>query len=205
MNKNKKRMGEKTKNMNRDERREGDEGAAQKKTTSKAKKRKKVWHRATDWNIRGQEEATHNGAPWTGTSGGTQWQADKHTDPGLEHPGKKEKASTRATKTGASGGQKPRDGTKHPEKKRVALERSVRGCRRGKRRPRQGKREASQGEHEQEQGTEGRERTDRSRGKRTVMGEEKGTKERHRRRQPAKQEGEGRQARCHGLGHTGQI
>ena len=38
-----------------------------------------------------------------------------------------------------------------------------------------------------------------------MMGAEKGTKERHRRRQPAKQEGEGKKARCYGLEHPGQM
>ena len=103
-----------------------------------------------------------NGASWTGTSGGTQWQADKHTEPGLEHPGKNETAGPRASNTGASGVQKPRDWTKDSRKRRVALERTVRGCTRGKRRRRQEKREASQGEHEQEQGMERTERKERS-------------------------------------------
>ena len=41
MNKSKERRGEETKNKNREERREGDEGAAQKETTGDAGRRKK--------------------------------------------------------------------------------------------------------------------------------------------------------------------
>ena len=68
------------------------------------KKKKESGHGATDWNIRGQEEATQQRAPWTGTSGGTQWQVDKRTEPGLEDPGKKVPAGNRATPTGSSRG-----------------------------------------------------------------------------------------------------
>ena len=54
----------------------------------------------------GSRKKLHStGAPWTGTSGGTQ--ADKSTEPGLEQPGKNVPASNRATQTGTSGGQKP--------------------------------------------------------------------------------------------------
>ena len=57
MNKNKERMGEETKDKNRDDRREGDEGAAQKA------RKKNGWHAATDGNIRSQEEATQQRDP----------------------------------------------------------------------------------------------------------------------------------------------
>ena len=63
MNKRKERMGEETKNMNRDERRDGDEGAAQKEPTWQSKKEKESLHGATDGNIQGQEESTQQRGP----------------------------------------------------------------------------------------------------------------------------------------------
>ena len=111
MNKSNERMGEETKIMNRDERREGDEGAAQKETTSKARRRRKVGMVPRTGTSGARKKPHSNGAPWTGTSGGTQRQADKRTEPGLEHPGKNVPAGNRATRTGTSGGQKPGTGT----------------------------------------------------------------------------------------------
>ena len=164
MNKSKERTGEETKNMNRDERREGDEGAPQKEATAKANRRTKLGTVPRTGTSGAREKQRSNGPPRTGTSGGTQWQADKHKESGLEHPEKNVQAGTRATKSGTSGGQKPRGGPKHPGKKQVALDWSVRGCTRRERRRRQEKREASQGEHEQEQGMQRSERMERRRG-----------------------------------------
>ena len=65
MNKTKERMREDTKNMNRDEREEGGEGAAQKETTDnqQIKKEKHGRHGATDGNNRGQEEPRQQRGP----------------------------------------------------------------------------------------------------------------------------------------------
>ena len=107
MNKSNERMGEETKIMNRDERREGDEGAAQKETTGKARRRRKVGTVPRTGTSGARKKPHNNGAPWTGTSGGTQWQVDKRTEPGLEHPGKNEQTGTRGRREwpwkGASG------------------------------------------------------------------------------------------------------
>ena len=72
MNKNKTRIGEENKKKNREGSRERDDGAAQKETTGKKKEER--WHGATEWNNRGQEEATQQRAPkdWVIHSRGTQ-------------------------------------------------------------------------------------------------------------------------------------
>ena len=103
-------MGEETKNESRDERREGDEGAAQKETAGGAGRRKKVGTLPRT-GVSGVRKKPHsNGAFWTGTSGGSKWQADKRTEPGLEHPGKKR------TRLEHLGGETPR--LEHPGRKR---------------------------------------------------------------------------------------
>ena len=102
MNKNKKQRGEEKKKKNSDESRERDEGAAPKETTGKARKKKERCHGATDWNNRGQEEATQRRGPkdWVFHNRATQWEAVKRTDPELDHPGTKEPASNRAARAG---------------------------------------------------------------------------------------------------------
>ena len=123
-------MAEETKNENRDERREGDEGAAEKETTGEAGRRKKVGT-VPRTGASGVRKKPHSSkAPWAGTSGGTQWQADKRTEPGLEHPGKKR------TRTGTSGQRKTWTGTSGEE---AVLDWSVRGSIRRNRRRRQEK------------------------------------------------------------------
>ena len=81
MNKNKERMGEETKNKNSYERREGDEGAAQKETTGKAGRRKKIGAVPQTGTSGARKKPHSNGAPLTGTPGGMQWQVDKRTEP----------------------------------------------------------------------------------------------------------------------------
>ena len=137
-----------------DGRREGNEGVAQKETTGKARRKEKVGTVPRTGTTEARKKQHSSGAPWAGTSGGTQWQADKRTEPGLEHPGKKVPAGNRATRTGSSGGRSP--GRGQLETKRVALERRVKDCAKRTRRRRREEREASQGEHELEQGTDGR-------------------------------------------------
>ena len=64
-NKSKEPMREDTKNMNRDEGGEGDEGVAQKESTHnrQSNKKKERKHGASDWNIWGVEEATQQRSP----------------------------------------------------------------------------------------------------------------------------------------------
>ena len=76
MNKNKERIGEETKNMNRYERREGDEGAAQKKTTGKARDRKKVGTVPRTGASGARKKPHSNGPRGLEHQGGVQWQAD---------------------------------------------------------------------------------------------------------------------------------
>ena len=97
MNKSKERKGEETKNTNREERGGGDEGAAQEETTGEAGSRKKGRTVSRTGASEARRKPRGKGAPWTGTTGGTQWQAEKRTEPALEHPGKKR------TRTGTSG------------------------------------------------------------------------------------------------------
>ena len=116
MNKNKKRMGEKAKKENRDGRREGDEGAAQKETTGEAKRRKKVGTVPRTGTSEARKKSQSNGPPWTriSTSGGMQWQAEKRTEPRLEHPGKKEPAGNRPTGLDYPGPEKRQTATGPP-------------------------------------------------------------------------------------------
>ena len=79
---------------------------AQKKTTGKRRRWKKVD------TVQRTETA---GANCTGASGGTKWQADKHTEPRLEHPGKSLQAGNKATRTGTSVGHKPWTGASGDE------------------------------------------------------------------------------------------
>ena len=103
MDKNKERMGDETKNMNRYERREGEEGAAQKETTGKARRRKKVGTIPRTATSGARKKPHSNGAPWTGTPGGRsgKWTSARNPDwniwggrkrqapgqPRVEHPG----------------------------------------------------------------------------------------------------------------------
>ena len=109
MNKSKERRREDTKNMNRDEGGEGDGGAAQKESNDSRQSKKEMCTMPRTGPSRARKKPHSNGAPWTGTSGGTQ--SDKHTEPGLEHPGKNVPAGNRATRTGTCGGQKLGTGT----------------------------------------------------------------------------------------------
>ena len=79
------------------------------RTAGKARRRK-TEGTVPRTGLSGARKKPHsNGAPWTGTSGGTQ--ADMHTEPGLEHLGKNVPAGNRATRTGTSGGQMLGTGT----------------------------------------------------------------------------------------------
>ena len=72
---------------------------------------------------RARKKPHSNGAPWTGASGGTKWQAGKQTEPGLEDPGKHVQASNMATRTGTSGRQVPWTETSGEEASGPGLER----------------------------------------------------------------------------------
>ena len=86
------------------------------RTTSKARRKKTESTVAPTETFGARKEPHSKGARWTGTSGGTQRQVDKHKEPGLGHPGKKEvPAGNRATRTGSSGGQNPETGTTRDE------------------------------------------------------------------------------------------
>ena len=76
---------------------------------------------ASDWNIRGPEEARQHRGPLDWNIRGMQ--ADKSTEPGLEHPGMNVLAGSRATRTGTSGGQKPGTGAAGEEGSRPGKER----------------------------------------------------------------------------------
>ena len=73
---------------------------------------------------RARKKPRSNGAPWTGTSGRTLRQADKHTEPGLEHPRKNVPADNRVDRTGTSRGQKLGTGTIGGEESGPGKERS---------------------------------------------------------------------------------
>ena len=68
MNKSKEQKGEERKNKNREERREGDEGAAQKETTYEAGRRKKVGTLPRTEASGARKKPHRNKAPWTGTT-----------------------------------------------------------------------------------------------------------------------------------------
>ena len=183
MNKSKERQQEETKNTNREERGEGDEGAAQKETTGEAGSRKEEGTVSRTGASGARKKPRGNQTPWTGTPGGTQWQADNGTEPGLEHPGKK------GTRIGTSGAE--------------ALDGNIRG--------RSGPGLERPGLHQGEEATaarKGKENMNKSNEQRREDTKKKscdegGEGEERVQAQPATQEGERRKAWWLGLEHPG--
>ena len=104
-NKSKERKGEKTMNMNRVSR-EGDEGAVQKETTGKARRRRKVGKvPRTQMGTSGAHQALVSIHQNTGTNGGPHRKEDKRNELEHEQPRKEERAGNRAHRSGTAGGQ----------------------------------------------------------------------------------------------------
>ena len=111
MDKSDERKREDTKNMNRDEGGEGDEGAAQKESTDSRqnKKEKDGRHGATDWNIRGPEEATRQRIPLDWNIRGD---ASRHTHGARTGTSGEERTGRqKGHRNGTSGGQRLGTGT----------------------------------------------------------------------------------------------
>ena len=99
--------------MNREGGREGDEGAAQKETTGKARRRRiEGMVPRTGTSGAELEQATKHRATWMASSGGPQRKEDRRKEPKQEQPRRKEQAGNRAERSGAGGGGQP-PGQKH--------------------------------------------------------------------------------------------
>ena len=181
MNKSKGWKGEETKNTNREERREGDEGAARKETSGEAGRRKKEGTVSRLEHPGPGRSHTATGPPGLQHPGG---QADKRTEPGLEHPGKKR---TRTRTSGAEALDWNVRGRSGPGLERPGLhqEEEATAARR------KGKENMNKSKVQRREDTKNKSRDDGGEGEDRVQ------------RQPAKHEGEGRKAWCLGLEHAG--